>query len=315
VLARLLAPLAAVGAAATRRRLARGPRARAGVPVICVGNLTAGGAGKTPTAIALAERLAARGRAVHVLSRGHGGRLAGPLRVDPARHAATDVGDEPLLIASFAPVWIGADRAASARAAAEAGAEALVLDDGFQNPGLVQDLALLVVDAGYGFGNGRVMPAGPLREPVEAGLARADLVLAIGADAARARLVADWPALASCPLLAGALEPLATGMDWRGLRALAFAGIARPEKFFETLRALGVELVAARSFEDHAPYDGRALARLEAEARAARAQLVTTEKDMVRLPAGFRAQVLVLPVRLVLVEWEPLERRLTELGL
>jgi tetraacyldisaccharide 4'-kinase len=313
--ARALAPLAWAWAAATRRRLARGAWARAGVPVICVGNLTAGGAGKTPTVIALAQALAGRGHAVHILSRGHGGSLQGPARVDPLRHRAAEVGDEPLLLAAFAPVWICRDRAAAARAAVAAGAEALLLDDGFQNPGLHKDLSLVVVDAAFGFGNGRVMPAGPLREPVSEGLARADLTLAIGPEAARARLAAAWPALGALPMLAGELRPLPTGMDWAGLRALAFAGIGRPEKFFGTLRSLGVELAATRSFADHAPYDRRLLARLEADARAAGAQLVTTEKDAVRLPAAFRAEVLVLPVRLEIADPAPLEAALARLGL
>jgi tetraacyldisaccharide 4'-kinase len=314
-LARLLAPLAWAWAAAARRRLARAPAARLGVPVICVGNLTAGGAGKTPTVIALVARLGARGVDAHVVSRGHGGRLAGPSRVDPARHAAADVGDEPLLLAAFAPVWIGRDRAAAGLAAAAAGAAAVVMDDGLQNPGLARDLSLVVVDAGSGFGNGRVIPAGPLREPVGDGLARADLVLALGEPAERARLLADWPQLAALPVLQGALRPLPTGMDWRGLRALAFAGIGRPEKFFATLHALGADLAATRAFPDHAPYGDRILARLEADARAAGAQLVTTEKDAARLPAAFRRTVLVLPVRLELDDWRPLDAALGRLGL
>jgi tetraacyldisaccharide 4'-kinase len=172
----------------------------------------------------------------------------------------------------------------------------------------------VAVDAGYGFGNGRVMPAGPLREPL-AGLARADLVLAIGLVDARARFLRDWPAAADRPLLAGELAPLATGMDWRGQRALAFAGIGRPEKFFDTLRGLGAELVATRAFADHAPFHPRVLARLEAEAKAAGAQLVTTEKDAVRLPAAFRPNVLVLPVRLELADWAPLDAAFDRLGL
>jgi tetraacyldisaccharide 4'-kinase len=307
LLARLLAPLAWLWALAARRRL-RGPSERLGVPVVCVGNLTAGGAGKTPTVIALLERLRSRGLAAHVVTRGHGGSLAGPVRVDERRHRAAEVGDEPLLLAAFAPVWVGRDRAAAGRAAAAAGADVIVMDDGFQNPSLAKDLSIVVVDAGFGFGNGRVMPAGPLREPVAAGLARADLLLVIGPAAERAAFRARWPL--SLPVAEGALEPLPTGMDWAGLRAVAFAGIGRPEKFFASLRALGVELAAAHGFADHAPYGRAILARLEAEARAKHAQLVTTEKDAVRLPPGFRPKVLVLPVRLALADWTPVDAAL-----
>lgn len=312
--ARLLSPLAAIWTAVTRRRMRR-PGARVGAPVICVGNLTIGGAGKTPAVAALVDLLSARGVAVHVVSRGHGGTLAGPTRVDPRVHAAAQVGDEPLLLAAVAPVWIGRDRAAAARAAVAAGARAVVLDDGFQNPSLVKDLSIVVVDAGFGFGNGRVIPAGPLREPVADGLARADLVLAIGPEAARARLHAAWPELPGRPMLAGEVAPLATGMDWRGLRALAFAGIARPEKFFATLRGLGAEVAGVRSFDDHAAYAPRVLARLDAEARALRAQLVTTEKDAVRLPPAFRRRTLVVPVRLEIADPAPLVAALERLGL
>ncbi|MFT3973177.1 MAG: tetraacyldisaccharide 4'-kinase [Amaricoccus sp.] len=310
--ARLLMPLAWIWAAVTRRRLNRPPEARLRVPVVCIGNVTAGGAGKTPVAIALAQRLAARGIAVHIVSRGHGGSLAGPIRVDPARHAAAEVGDEPLLLAAFAPVWIARDRAAAGRAAEAAGAALVLMDDGLQNPDLAKDLSIVVVDAGFGFGNGRVIPAGPLREPVAAGLARARLLLAIGEPAERAAFRAAWPGL-GLPVAEGRLAPLATGMDWTGLRALAFAGIGRPEKFYATLARLGAEIVATRSFADHEPFEPRLLARLEADAAARGAQLVTTEKDAVRLPASFRPKVLVLPVRLELDDWAPVDDALGRL--
>jgi len=292
----LLAPLGALYALAGRWRRRRTTPWPASRPVICVGNLVAGGSGKTPAALAIARHLREAGCAVHFLSRGYGGRLKGPVRVDPARHGAADVGDEPLLLAAAAPTWVSADRPAGARAAIAAGARILVMDDGHQNPTLHKDLSLVVIDTEYGVGNGRVIPAGPLREPVAEGMKRADAVISVGPVAGETETDRVRTTATGKPLLRARLAPGPEVYTFADQGVVAFAGIGRPEKFFDTLRQAGAHLLAAHGFADHHAYRAEEIMGLVEEAAAHGAKLVTTEKDAVRLAPEARRMVETLSV-------------------
>jgi tetraacyldisaccharide 4'-kinase len=292
----LLAPIAAVYAGATARRVARAGW-KAPIPVICCGNVVAGGSGKTTVALDLLRRLRSRGIDAHGLLRGYGGREKGPLRVDPARHDVHAVGDEALLLAEVAPTWVAADRAAGARAALADGAAAIVMDDGLQNPTLVQDLPLLVVDGTTGFGNGRVIPAGPLREPVAAGAARAKAIVLVNEDTSGA--LDELPP--HLPLLRARLVPGPAASAFAGRPVLAFCGIASPQKFLTTLADAGAVIVGRQIFADHYPYDATDLRDILAEARKLHATPVCTRKDQVRVPAAFREQVQAVDV---VLEWQ-----------
>jgi tetraacyldisaccharide 4'-kinase len=287
LVAGLLAPVGAVWDAAGRLRRAVTRPYRAPVPVICVGNLVAGGSGKTPVVLSLAGMLPG----AHAVTRGYGGSLAGPLRVTAA-HAAGEVGDEALLLAARLPTWVARDRAAGIRAAVAEGAAAILLDDGFQNPTVEKDLSFVVVDAGFGFGNRRVIPAGPLRERIAPGLARADAIVVIGDGPDP-----DGLRPAGRPILRARLAPVA-GTRFAGKAVVAFAGIGRPEKFFATLRDLGAALAAAHEFPDHHAFRSAELAALDEEAARLGATLVTTAKDWVRVDPAARARIAVLDVEI-----------------
>lgn len=294
----LLKPASWLWAAATARRIARTPAEDVGVPVISVGNLTVGGSGKTPVAREVLRLLRGCGVEAHGLSRGYGGRLEGPVRVDLASHSASDVGDEPLMLAGEAPMWVARDRVAGARAAVAAGAKALVLDDGHQNPALKKTLSLIVVDGEtrgdeWPFGDGSVFPSGPMREPLRAGLARADAVaVLLPADAPEAdpELLTLFGAL---PVFIARLEP--KGPPPSGPQ-VGFAGIAKPWRVERALKAAECDLKDFAPFPDHADYRVEDLAFLADRAALFDAGLVTTEKDWVRLPPEWRARVTAWPV-------------------
>jgi len=281
-MSRLLAPLGAIYGAVAARRMARAG-ASAGIPVFCIGNYHLGGAGKTPTTLALVRILRGIGEQPFVVSRGYGGTIEGPVRVDQTLHTAGDVGDEPLMMAGFVPVIVSRDRVAGAALARAQGASAVLLDDGFQNPALAKDASLIVIDAARGVGNGCVFPAGPLRAPLDPQVARTDALIVIGVGQA-ADGIADTMIKRNAPVLRARLVPDEDAIA--GLRAqcvLAFAGIGDPARFFATLRGSGVDVIEERIFADHHPFTANEIEALVAEARTKSLILVTTEKDMARI--------------------------------
>jgi tetraacyldisaccharide 4'-kinase len=305
VLRALLTPLSWLYLWGFKRKLARAVPERVSVPVICIGNVTTGGTGKTPVAEAIRAQINARGIRAATLSRGHGGREPGPLKVDPARHTFRDVGDEALLLAATGEAWISRDRARGACAMQAAGVGAVLLDDGHQNPSLAKDFTFVVIDAGAPFGNGHVLPKGPLREPVSSGLARADAVILMGEGPVPAAALQSGK-----PVLRARLE--ATGPAPSG-PLVAFAGIGRPEKFLDSLKASGGDIRDAVPYADHHPYTAADLNFLRSLARRDAARLITTSKDHVRLPPDTQPEVLVFPVRAVFESAQALDALLAPL--
>ncbi|GBR49510.1 tetraacyldisaccharide 4'-kinase [Neokomagataea thailandica] len=292
--ARALTPVSAVVSRIAQQRSTQ-PGYHASVPVLCCGNATTGGTGKTPLTLDFVRRLQARGHTPHILSRGHGGKQHGPLAVNPSRYTARDVGDEPMLLSACAPTWIGANRGNTAQLAVSEGADCLVMDDGFQNTTLNKTLSLLIVDGASGFGNQRVLPSGPLRESLENAFARAHAIILIGDDRRHIHR------LTSLPILQARFIPGPEIRRLQGVRVIAFAGIGRPEKFFTMLREAGIEPVRTLSFPDHHNYTPRDIQRLDALRLEANTTLVTTAKDAVKLPPTFRAHTVIISVDVL---WE-----------
>jgi tetraacyldisaccharide 4'-kinase len=274
-------PASKIWGAASSWRMGRPPRLRPPVPVVCVGNFVVGGAGKTPTVLALARIARGRGLKPGILATGYGGRATWPVVVDPAIHRADQVGDEALLLAAAAPTVIARDRVSGARTLVEQGINIIIMDDGFQNPALTKDLSLIAVDAAIGIGNGLSMPAGPLRAPLGPQLRRADVLVVIGEGEAAEPLIRA-AARAGRGVVRARLRPVRV-REWRKQPILAFAGIGRPEKFFATLAEIRAPVERTVSFPDHHRFTQAEAAELIAQADSKNLRLVTTEKDLVRL--------------------------------
>ena len=303
---RLLMPLGALYGAVAGQRMQR-EGFDAGIPVLCVGNYHTGGAGKTPTVRALAQLLRDLGETPVVLSRGYGGRLRGPVMVDPVRHAAADVGDEPLMLARTVPVTVARDRLNGVALARSQGASAILMDDGFQNPAVAKDASLIVIDANRGLGNACVFPAGPLRAPLHQQLARTDALIVIGERTGADVLIAQARARGIVLFRANIVADTDAAARLRGQRVLAFTGIGDPMRFFETLRNLGADVVATKTFADHHMFSVEELQALVTRAGRDGLALVTTEKDMARIVSDthfrdFAAQITALPVNLAFAD-------------
>ncbi len=277
----LLAPVGRIYGGVTGRRMLAGAKVKSRLPVICVGNFVAGGTGKTPFTIELAHRLREEGYHPGFLLRGYGGHKKGPLLVDPSSHDAAEVGDEALLLARYGPTVIAADRPAGARLAEEQPIDVLLMDDGFQNPSLGKDLSLVLVDCAVGFGNGKCLPAGPLRAPARTQILKTDCLVLVGEGQAAEEAV-HLAGRRGLPILHAHLRPQ-PNPEFDGRKLFAFAGIGRPQKFFEALKRLGYQVKRMREFADHHRYSQSEVRALLTEAEEEDLQLVTTSKDMVRL--------------------------------
>lgn len=302
----LLSPLSVIYRAVDRFNRKASKGRSVSVPVICIGNAIAGGAGKTPVAISIVHYLKSQGWNAHFLSRGYGGKIKGPMRVVQDVHGVKDVGDEPLLLAAVAPTWVAEDRVAGSIAAIEAGADVIVMDDGFQNTSLKKDLSLLVIDGGYGAGNGRLLPAGPLREPMKEALARADAAIVVGRGVPLPFLEGE-----DIPVFDAKIVPHSLQEELVGGKVVAFAGIGRPEKFFDSLGEIGADIVDAVAFPDHHTFTQDDIMKLVEKAAKHEAALVTTRKDYVRLSDDAKMMTTVFDIELVFDNPKKLQKLLT----
>ena len=290
----LLLPISYIYNLVATRKLAKIITTKLSVPVICIGNLVAGGAGKTPIAITIGKMLKELGKHPHYLSRGYKGNYKGVLQVDPSKHNALEVGDEPLLLSNILPTWVAKDRVAGAKAAIAAGADIIIMDDGFQNPSLYKDVSLLVIDGEYGFGNNRIIPAGPMREEIAPAMQRANAIIMVGED--KNEIMPLIPSYKQ--LLKANIIPSPSAYFLKDKDVLAFVGIARPRKFYRTLQQIGCRVRKMIAYADHHQFTAKDIANLRTQANELNAILVTTTKDFVRLPEDFKQEVSVVAVEM-----------------
>ncbi len=295
-------PLSLVYRLVTKIREMRAKPFKSQIPVICVGNVNIGGAGKTPVTIEVAKILQEQGKKVAFLSRGYGGYLYGPVRVDLEKHDAKQVGDEPLLLREIAPVYVAKNRTEGLKLISLSETDVIIMDDGLQNPNVVKDMCLLVIDGSYGVGNGQVLPAGPLRESLQAALSKVTATIFIGDDATK--MLPLETKIIRAKILPHNHE------KFIGKDVIAFAGIGNPEKFFGSLKELGGNIMKKVSFPDHYMYKEAELENLLKEANECGAMLVTTKKDFVRLDAKYKEKIQYLSIEISFSDKAVLEETL-----
>lgn len=307
----MLAPFSIFTFFGARIREALKPSKQLRVPVICIGNAIAGGSGKTPVCIALVNQLKEHHK-IAVICKSYKARITSPTLVDVSSHKPDEVGDEPLLIARHAECWVGGDRFETALAAMEAGANLLILDDGLQNPGIKKDFSLLVIDGKIGFGNRYLIPAGPLRDRPDIVFNKSNVIVMIGED--KDNLLDLYKP--QQPTVSATIQPDKSCLrQLRGRPVIAFAGIGYPEKFFDMLKQNDMELVDSFAFADHHQYTSDDQIKLTQKAKELNAQLVTTEKDAVKMNDAFLKQCVVLPISIEFENYTALQQLIAEAGI
>ena len=297
LISKIMAPLAMIWEVCARLRLMTGRYESFDVPIVCIGNITIGGSGKTPTSIALAELCIQHGINAHIISKGYKGKCKGPKKVT-SKDSAYEIGDEPLLMSNFATVWVAKKRTHAITSAINDGAELIILDDGFQDSSIRKNISIITVDAQQAFGNKKVLPAGPLREKLHRGFKRADILLVIGSEYQREKFLNSNKLPKNLMIMSGEITIVETGLNIENTEFIAAAGIAHPRKFFDILRLNGAKLIKEISLPDHVVFSRTLIERLKKLATKNNVSLIVTEKDYVKIPTCEKSNFVCLPIKL-----------------